>query len=195
MEKWTILISKRVLDERWAKVRRDTCLLPSGEVVEDYFIWEGNNFAIVFGLTNDDKVVLVRQYKHGAQDIVVELPAGLVETFDSDPQVTAARELREETGYEAEDYTHLASLFVSSAKATTVAHLYLATGLAQVASPEPDSQESIESFCVSLPELIQMIDTGEIRDVNSIATIFLALQRLGWLVVKQSNSTEGTVEP
>lgn len=195
MEKWTIVETKHILNKKWARVRQDTCLLPSGKVVEDYFIWEGNDFAIVFGLTNDDKVVLVRQYKHGAQNIVVELPAGLVETSDSDPQVTAARELREETGYEAEDYTHLASLFVSSAKATTVAHLYLATGLAQVASPEPDDQEAIESFCVSLPALIQMIDTGKIRDVNSIATTFLALQKLGWLVVKQSNSTEGTVEP
>lgn len=189
MEKWTIEKSELVLDDKWVKVRRDTCVLPTGKTIDDYYLWEGNDFVMVFGLTKDDQVVLVRQYKHGAQDIVVELPAGLVDNSDSNPQVAAARELREETGYEAENYMHLMSLFVSSAKATTMAHLYLATGLTPVASPEPDSQESIENFCVSLPELIRMIDIGKIRDVNSIATTFLALEKLGRLAVTKPDSS------
>jgi len=192
MEKWRILRSKYVLNKRWAKVRQDTCLLPSGMVVDDYFIWEGGDFAMIFGLTKENKVVLVRQYKHGAQEIVIELPAGLIEASDGNPQAAAARELREETGYAADDYEYLGNLLVSSAKATTMAHLYLATGLSQVADPEPDSQESVEPLHVSLPELVQMIDTGRIHDVNSIATIFLALRRQGYLVLKENgpNSIE-----
>lgn len=188
MKKWKILETKRILDEKWAKVRQDICLLPTGRIIDDYFLWEGNDFAMVFGLTNDDKVLLVRQYKHGAQDIVVELPAGLIDVSDDNPQGAVTRELREETGYVAENYTFLASLFVSSAKATTMAHLYLATGLVKVTNPKPDSQEIIESFCVPLPQLIQMIEIGEIREVSSIATIFLALQKLGRFALKPSNS-------
>jgi ADP-ribose diphosphatase len=184
MKKWMTQKSEIILDNKWIKVRRDTCSLPSGKTIDDYYLWVGNDFAMVFGLTTDDQVVLVKQYKHGAQDIVIELPAGLVNDSDSDPQSAAARELKEETGYEAENFIHLANVLTSSAKATTVAHLYLATGLAQVANPKLDSQESIEHFAVSQPELIQMIATGRIRDVNSIATSFLALQKLGRLALK-----------
>ncbi len=188
MEKWTVVSSQLVLDNQWMKVRCDSCLLPSGEPLDDfYYVWEGKDFAMIFGLTEEDQVILVKQYKHGAQEIVVELPAGVVEDSDSDPQVSAARELREETGYEAKDYTHLASAFVASAKATVVAHLFLATGLVRTASPEPDRQESIEILRVSMPEVIRMINTGEIRDINSIATTFLALQKLGCFVVKPAD--------
>jgi ADP-ribose pyrophosphatase len=181
MKKWTIEKSEIVLDNKWMKVRRDTCLLPTGQCINDYYLWLGNDFSMVFGLTEDSQVILVRQYKHGAQDIVVELPAGLVDKTDPNPQAAAARELKEETGYVAESYTHLASPFIASAKAPTVAHLYMATGLVRVASQSLDSQESVECFLVSVPELMEMVNQGQIRDINSIATIFLALQRLGYI--------------
>ena len=80
--------------------------------------------------------------------------------------------------------SRLLSKPVSSAKATTKAHLYLATGLELVTSSQPDSQETIESFQVSIPELVQMMDTGEICDANSIAATFLALRELGCLDIK-----------
>ncbi len=184
MEKWKIKGSELVLDSKWMRVRRDTCVLPSGQTVDDYYLWEGNHFVMVFGLTRDQQVVLVRQYKHGAQDFVVELPAGVIDDSDDSLAAAAARELREETGYEAETFTCLAKVFIASAKATTMAHLYLAKGLELVTSPQLDSQETIESFRVSLPELMQMIDAGEICDVNSIAATFLALQELGCLEIK-----------
>jgi len=184
MERWKIKESELVLDSKWMRVRRDTCVLPSGQTVDDYYVWEGNHFVMVFGLTSDQQVVLVKQYKHGAQDFVVELPAGVIDESDDDSLAAAVRELREETGYEAETFNCLAKVFIASAKATTMAHIYLATGLELTASPQLDSQETIESFRVSLPELVEMIDAGEIRDVNSIAAAFLALRELGYLEVK-----------
>lgn len=184
MKKWKIKESELVLDSKWMRVRRDTCLLPSGQTVDDYYVWEGNHFVMVFGLTEDQQVVLVRQYKHGAQDFVVELPAGVIDESDHDSLAAAVRELREETGYRAETFDCLAKVFIASAKAATMAHMFLATGLELVTSPQLDSQEAIESFRVSLPELMEMIDAGEIRDVNSIAATFLALRELGCLEVK-----------
>jgi len=183
LENWIVENSQFIVDDKWMRVRRDTCRLPTGKQI-DYYLWIGDDFSMVFGLTEDDRVLLVRQYKHGARDIVVELPAGVVEQNDSDPQVAAARELREETGYEAQSYISLGSVFIASAKAPTVANLYLATGLTRVASPVSDDQEVIECSCVSVSELINMIVKGEIRDVNSIATTFLALRRLGRLEIR-----------
>ncbi len=177
MKNWRVQKSKFIIDNKWMRVRQDICILPTGEQV-DYYLWMGNDFSMVFGLTKDDHVVLVKQYKHGAHDVVVELPAGVVDQTDSDPQGAAVLELREETGYEAKGYEHLGSVFVASAKAPTVAHLYLAKGLAKVADATPDGQEVIECLSVPVSELIDMIDKGEIRDVNSIAATFLALRRL-----------------
>ena len=179
MKKWTIEKSEIVLDNKWMKVRRDTCLLPTGQCIDDYYLWLGNDFSMVFGLTEDSQVILVRQYKHGAGDIVLELPAGVIDKDDDTPLAAAARELREETGYEAKHYISLGELFVSSAKATTKAHCYLATGLNQITDPEPDDQEEIETQLVAISELLHMIGGGKVQDVNSIAVTFLALRKLG----------------
>src|SRR5437899_611317 len=95
---WRVKESRLVLDNRWAKVRLDSCELPNGTLVPDYYYWEGGDFAQVFAITARNEVVLTRQYKHGVKEIVVELPAGLVGHGET-PLAAAQRELLEETGY------------------------------------------------------------------------------------------------
>ena len=75
--KWQIKDSVLVLDNQWAKVRRDVCLLPDGTEIDGYYYWEGGHFAQVFALTPDDQAILVSQYRHGVREINIELPAGL----------------------------------------------------------------------------------------------------------------------
>jgi ADP-ribose diphosphatase len=178
LEKWRVKDSNRVFDHRWAKVRRDSCILPDGSEIDDYYYWEGSDFAQVFALTVESKVILVRQYKHGVKEIVLELPAGMIESVDADPLVTAQRELLEETGFEAETWQSLGVLHVSSAKATTRAYPFFAQNAQWIHSPSLDDAEDIQVIFCSIPELLNLIAEGSIRDATSIATCFIALQAL-----------------
>lgn len=175
---WQVKKTEIVFNNRWAKVRRDTCVLPDGKVIPDYYYWEGSDFAQVFALTDESRVVLVRQYKHGVKEVVLELPAGLVSEEDASPLATARRELLEETGFEAGEWQALGKLNVSSAKATTHAHVFLATRARRIAEPKPDENEQIEVVLRTIPELLDLISAGEIRDSNSIACSLLSLRAL-----------------
>jgi ADP-ribose pyrophosphatase len=179
INKWQVANSELVLDTQWAKVRKDECLLPNGVRVADYYYWEGGSFSQVFALTPDGSIVLVRQYKHGVKEVVLELPAGMISGSDRDPLTTARRELREETGFEAEEWSQLGTLNVSSAKADTHAFPFLARNARQVTQPKPDVTEDLEVVLVPISSLIAHIRQGEIRDSNSLATCFLALLHLG----------------
>jgi len=132
----------------------------------------------VFALTGNEEVVLVRQYKHGVKELVLELPAGVISAEDASPQAAARRELLEETGFEASDWEALGTLNVSSAKATTRAYPFLATGAQKVAEPRPDENEQIELVLSTIPGLLDLISTGQIRDSNSIACCLLALRAM-----------------
>jgi ADP-ribose pyrophosphatase len=171
-----------VLDNRWAKVRCDVCELPNGKIIPDYYYWEGGDFAQVFAITPTGEVVLTRQYKHAAKEVVTELPAGLVEPDSETPLAAAQRELREETGYIGENWVHLGTLNVSSGKSATRAHVYLTQDAIRTSDPEPDENEEIEVLLVKMDELLSLVHHNNIRDTNSIATIFLALQTLGWRI-------------
>jgi len=175
---WTVKDSELVLNNRWAKVRRDTCILPNGLEIDDYYYWEGGDFAQVFALTPEGQTVLVRQYKHGVKEIVLELPAGMIATSDTSPLTTAQRELLEETGFEASFWQALGTLHVSSAKATTRAYPFLARQSRWVCEPSLDEQEAIQVVLCPIPEVLSLIAGGTIRDSHSIAACFLALHAL-----------------
>src|SRR5439155_938694 len=157
IEQWQVKDSVLVLDNRWARVRRDTCILPDGTEIDDYYYWEGGDFAQVFALTSEMQVVLVKQYKHGVKEIVLELPAGMIEATERDPLITAQRELLEETGFEASQWQQLGILNVSSAKSTTRAYPYLAQDAKLLCQPHPDDQEAIQVILCPVAEVLNLI--------------------------------------
>ena len=179
VEKWQIKESMLVLDNRWAKVRRDVCLLPGDVEVDGYYYWEGGHFAQVFALTPDEQVILVQQYRHGIKEIDIELPAGMIDAYDLDALKNAQQELLQETGFEAETWTSLGMLHTSPAKSTTCSHHFLAQNAKKTQKPQLEEGEVIEVILCTIPEVLLMIAKGEIQDSNSVATCLLALQALG----------------
>ena len=180
--KWQIKDSVLVLDNQWAKVRRDVCLLPDGTEIDGYYYWEGGHFAQVFALTPEDQVILVSQYRHGVREINIELPAGLIEFYDGNtPNAlkTAQQELLEETGFAAETWTSLGMLHTSPGKSTTCSYNFLAQNAQWVQKPQLDGLEAIDVILCPISEILGMIAKGKIRDSNSVATCLLALQALG----------------
>jgi 8-oxo-dGTP pyrophosphatase MutT (NUDIX family) len=172
---WRTLSSELVLDNRWARVRRDICELPNGHIIPDYYYWEGGDFAQVFALTASNQILLIRQYRQAIKQVVLELPGGLLDPADPDPLQTARRELEEETGYTSQNWTRLGALSLSASKSTMRAHAFLAQNVTPSSATTHELTEDLEIVLVSLDEFHQLVSTGAINDACSIAITHMAL--------------------
>jgi ADP-ribose pyrophosphatase len=178
MRPWETLASEYALDVPWMRVRRDVCRLPNGDVVDDYYLWEGSDWVAVFALTVEGHVLLVRQYRHGVQDFAWELPGGVVDPGESAVEA-ARRELREETGYSAEREELIARMEVDPPKATFCNHLVIAYGCRPAGAQSLDRTEEIEIAVLSPQDLLRWVQQGKITAQSTIACVYRALDSLG----------------
>ena len=176
--RWEVLSSRVIFTGRPHRLRLDTCRTPSGVEVRDYFVREVADVAMVLAVTPGGEVVLVRQYRHAAGDETLELPQGLLERGE-DAVVGGARELMEETGYEAPRLEPVAELLANPAVQTNRVHLLLGRDALPVAEAAPEPEEDIEVLLVPLAELRGLIERAEIRAATSVAGILIGLGRLG----------------
>ena len=171
---WTVRSSSYRVDEPFLRVRSDTVELPDGTVIEGYFVRESRGFAIVAALTPERRIVLVRQYKHGIGQIVLELPAGMIDAGES-PDETAPRELTEETGFSAGRLIALGELRPNPSFMNNRCFTFLAEDLSRVGATSLDELEELESLVVGSREVEERMGTGEL--VNALTFVALALYR------------------
>ncbi len=176
MEKprWRRIASRLVIDSPFLRIRQDTVELPNGTVVPEYFVRESAGFVMIFALTTDERVILVRQYRYGSDTLSLELPAGMLEPGE-DPETCAARELLEETGYEAQRIRPLASYAAEAVRSDGRAYIFTATNARKVAEPQPDLTEHLEVEFATLEEFAAMLRDGRIDSLASVATGYRAL--------------------
>lgn len=179
MEKpqWHVRSSTMILDSQFLKLRRDEIELPNGKRIPDYFVRESPGFVIVFALTDDDRVVVVYQYRYGIDRITLELPAGAMED-EEHPLLCAKRELIEETGFTADHWEELLVAPSDPVRSNSVMHAYLARGSKCTHPQNLDEGEEVEFALMPVDEFKQRLLNGEIGAVPSIAVAYAALQRL-----------------
>ncbi|HSA08700.1 MAG TPA: NUDIX hydrolase, partial [Candidatus Moranbacteria bacterium] len=168
MQKWKTISSKMAFDHKWFKLRQDKVELPNGKILDEYFLWLKGYVALIVPITEDGKFVLVRQYKHGADEIIVEFPAGFVDKNEA-PEKAAQRELQEETGYSSDSLQLLSTTFADPTKAIGKIYIYLAKNAVQNKVIKLDETEDIEVLVKSEKEVLEMITKGEICVNDSIA--------------------------
>ena len=171
----TVLASERVYEGRILNLRVDEIRTPTGVEAVREIVENGGAVAMV-ALDDQQRVVLVRQYRHAVRSLVVEVPAGKLDGAE-DPLEGAQRELREETGFRAGRFTRLGTFYPAPAWSTEFVYLYLAAEL----TPGPthlEVDEVIELLYVSLAEAIDMIHSGSITDGKTMAALLLAQLRL-----------------
>jgi len=180
MEKWKVLDSKYIIQRPWATLRIDRLEMPSGHIKEEYYVLEYPTWVNMIGITEDNQILFVRQYRHGAQTIMVELPAGVVEEGE-DPEVAARRELLEETGYAFDDCEYVCELFANPATSGNLTYTYLLKGGKKVQEQELDDSEDIEVVLMDIEEAKQFIFDNKIGQALHSSALFYTFKKLGLL--------------
>ncbi len=174
-----LLRSETLMKGRAFCIRRDYLRTPDGRETK-YDIIEHSGSVVIIPIDENGNVLLVRQYRHATGGDLLELPAGTLDD-DEDPEVCAAREIREETGKAADELTKLGEFYLAPGYSTEFMVVYLATGLSE--NPlDADDDEFLSVELVPVAEAIQMAERGEIPDAKSLAALFLAKPSLKkWL--------------
>jgi 8-oxo-dGTP pyrophosphatase MutT (NUDIX family) len=166
---WQRRGSKIVYTNPWITVREDDVVSPGG-VPGIYGVVETRVATGVVALTETDEIYLVGQYRYPVEEYSWEIPEG-GSNPDEDPMVTAQRELKEETGLTATEWTQLGGeIHLSNCFSSERGFLYVARGLLQGES-EPDHTEQLVVKKVPIVECLAMVDRGEIKDSLSIIAI------------------------
>lgn len=176
---WKVFGSRHVLRDRWISVRADDCLTASGVRVAPYYVLEYPDFVHVVALDSYDRVVLVRQYRHGIRKFSLELPGGTMDLADEDPIATARRELREETGYVGESFRLLASLSTDPAKLNNRLHLVLAESVVAAGPPTPDPAEEITTELVGCRAAYDLALGGKVLNAQHVALLVIGFHAAG----------------
>jgi len=98
MKPWKLLSSEFLVDAPWLKVAKETCELPSGKVIDDFYTLWQPDWVLILARTKEGKWVMTEQYRHGTGKIALEFPAGIIDKGET-PEEAAVRELQEECGY------------------------------------------------------------------------------------------------
>lgn len=156
------------------RIEREAVQLPDGRQVDDYLRLYLPDFVVVFAETPQAEVICLRQYKHGPRRVCVTLPAGRLEAGE-DAVVAARRELREETGFEAQAVRLLGSFTVNGNQGCGTAHLVRATRCRQVAAPVSGDLEEMALQLLDRDALRVALLAGEVAIVSHAAAIALGL--------------------
>ena len=176
--KETQLDTSVVYDGSFIQVRKDQALLPDGQVhSREYIVHPGA--VAVLALLDNGSLVMERQYRYAPRREFIEIPAGKIDP-NEDILRTAQRELLEETGYVASEWTHLATTWPCIGYADEKIEYFLARSLAHQGR-QLDDGEFLEVFELSLAEAIEWIRQGKINDSKTIVGLFWLEKHLnGW---------------
>ncbi|MFW9258050.1 NUDIX hydrolase [Nostoc sp. CALU 546] len=180
LQKWKILKSKMVLDNPWCQVRQDEIELPSGKIIDDYFVSIKPDVAMVLPITSNKEIIFVQQYRHAVGEFFLELPAGNFDPTKESAEVAAIRELREETGYIPQEFKKIGTLYDKPSKDTNQIHLFVAENVSKVGEPQLDITEEIEVVFIPVESVLDKVVEGEISVAGTVAALVLGLQFISY---------------
>jgi len=175
---WKILSSSYIHKGPWATLRTDKCEMPDGRIVDEYFVLEYPNWVNAVAITEDNKVLMVRQYRHAAGIVSLEIPGGVIDG-DELPEYAMRRELLEETGYQFDDIELISIVYANPSTANNHTYCYLAKGGKKVQGQSLDEHEELVVEEYTIPEVKQLLADNKIKQSLHCTGLFYAFIKLG----------------
>lgn len=172
---WNVLDETTVIRDPWIDMRASTCRLPGGRVISPFYVNHLPDFAVVVAVTPEHRVILVRQYRHGVEKVLLELPAGCIEPGE-EPQDGAARELLEETGYKAGSLEFLFKICPNASNCTSYAQCYLARDVFLAEAQNLDETEALEVVEMDGEEVKRLLREGGFEQAVHVAALYRAAE-------------------
>ncbi len=176
MNKWRLLKSNMVLSTPWISVLKNQYENSRGNIVDDFYIVNRNDFVLVVALEKD-KLILIRQYRPATDRFYLALPAGFIQPGEP-LETSAKRELLEETGYLATNFRLIGELHPLPGYVRSTAFVLLCD-ISSANMEEFDNLEIDEVLKVEFEKAVQMIASGEINEMQAVSAILLAKEILG----------------
>ena len=177
LKPWKILDSKYLYKTNGIALRIDQCEIQNGNVFEPYVI-ETGTWVNVVALTKEREVILEKQYRHGVGQVMLEIPAGVMEEDDESPLRAAQRELLEETGYTSERFIEVGKVYPNPATHNNLTYSFLALDVEKVGQQSLDETEEIEVSLIPFDELIELAQEGGLPQALHVSALFFALAYL-----------------
>lgn len=167
--------SEKLYEGKIINLRIDTVELPDKKYSKREIVEHPGGVAIV-GITDENEILLVKQYRKAVDRVLLELPAGKIEV-NEEPKETAFKELKEETGYSTENLEYLLEFYTSPGFSTEKVYIFLAENM-EKGEQELESGEYIKVESYKIDDLIKMIKKGDIIDSKTIIGIYAIKDRL-----------------
>ncbi len=177
-ENWKLIKSEPAIDLNIVKIRHDFYKNPRNQKVVKTIAIEGNNAANVIAKTVAGKIIMVRQFRFGIGNYTLEIPGGMIDEGE-DVLKAAQREVREETGYEGDNWQYLGNILSNPVWMNSIIHHYYMENAILKYDLELDEAEDVEIVLLSAEEVYQKIDNGVIKHPHTISAFFFARKILG----------------
>jgi 8-oxo-dGTP pyrophosphatase MutT (NUDIX family) len=179
--KWKTLSSDYIFNDTWLKARRDKCERPDGKLVYPYYVIEYPDWVAGLALTEDNKVILIQQYRQALGEVCLEIPGGCVDPSDKSHEEAVRREFLEETGYVFKNVEFLGRTSANPSTNSNTMHMFLLTGGTKVQEQQLDANEEIDILITGMDEFKQMVIQNKFVQSMHVSVIMYGLQKLGKL--------------
>ncbi|MDQ3800063.1 MAG: NUDIX hydrolase [Acidobacteriota bacterium] len=170
-EVWMRKTSKTVADCRVFRVREDFCERESDKLEHSFFVIENPDWVNVIALDALNQVVLIEQFRYGTEEIVLEIPGGIIDAGEA-PETAARRELLEETGYASDEFIYLGKSRPNPAIQNNWIYHFAALNCRKIQETAFDEHESVVAQLVSLDEIPRLIESEQITHSLVLAAFY-----------------------
>lgn len=177
LKKWKLLAKKDVSPSKWFPIELRKYQLPNGKIVDDFTVTTLSDVAMIVAVTPREEIVFVKQYKPGYDDIILEFPAGRMETEHQNIEETAKHELEEETGIKVDNLEYFGVFAGFVTKATEKIYCYFVDNAEINSQQNLDENEEIEVITYSFDEVEELIQKNEIHAAITVAAWDLAKRK------------------